>query len=586
MAKMKVRLESAQHILHHILTYDYKAKQTGMQIYENKIRLDMKCAEDLTKLSKKEFEERVNSVIRRNLPVTKTMYKREDVPKDVDISMVPASAREIRIIAIGDFDIQPCGNLHVDNTSEIGEYRIVEIKRIGKDTYRFAGVVLDKGQKIEEPTEKKEKFELLTAKGVRDFPPEEKIIREKVVNTLKEVFERYGYNPFENPVLERLDVLKAKFAAGEESETFDEIFTLKDRGERNLGLRFELTLGLCRFVGMNPDLKLPFKRYEIGRVYRDGPIKLGRYREFWQCDVDIVGSKSVLADAEILAIVQDVFKKLDFDIKIEVSNRKLLNGMLEECDVNSDLRIAAMISIDKLKRIGIDGVNKELEEKGINEESIRKLNKILEIEGSNENKLNKLKELIRNEQGKEGLAELEEMFSYLKSMNVGVVFNPTLARGLAYYTGPIYEVYLKDSKITSSVVGGGRYDEYIGNFLGGKKQIPATGLSFGLEPITEAIKLKEKQRVKSVAKVYVIPIGVVKESLELIQKLRKSGIKADMDVTGRGISKNLDYANSMGIPYVIFVGEKEIKSRKYKLKDMETGKETQLNLEEIVSQLS
>ncbi len=431
------------------------------------------------------------------------------------------------------------------------------------------------------------KFELMTARGVKDFPPEEKIIREKVVNILKEVFEKYGYNPFENPVLERLDVLKAKFAAGEESDAYKEIFTLKDQGNRDLGLRFELTLGLCRFVGMNPDLKLPFKRYEVGRVYRDGPIKLGRLREFWQCDVDIVGTKSVLADAEVLAIVQDVFEKLDFDIEIQVSNRKLLNGILEECDVDPNLRMSAMIIIDKLKKVGIDGVNKELKENGISEESIRKLNKILEIEDSNENKINKLRELVKNKQGKEGLDELEEMFSYLESLNVkNVVFNPTLARGLTYYTGPIYEVFLKNSEVTSSVVGGGRYDEYIGNFLGGKKQIPATGLSFGLEPITEAIKLREKQVVKSVAKVYVIPIASVKESLELIQKLRKSGIKADMDVMGRSITKNLDYANVMGIPYVIFVGEKEIKSGKFKLKNMSSGEETQISLEQAMKQLS
>ena len=334
MAKMKTRLESAQHILHHILIYDYTAEQTGMQFYENKIRLDIRCNTDLTKISKQEFENRVNGVINRNLPVKITVYKRKDVPKKIDISMIPTKVKDVRVVAIGDFDIQPCGHVHVENTSEIGEYRILEIKKKGKDIYRFVGAVIQKGEKLpgQKPM-KKEQFRLETAKGMRDFPPEEKIIRDKVVDTLKRTFEKYGYNPFETPSIERFDVLTSKFGAGEESDAYNEIFKLKDQGERNLGLRFELTLSLCRFIAMNPKMKLPFKRYEIGRVYRDGPIKLGRYREFYQCDVDIVGTKSVLADAEALAIAKEVFNELNLDVEIEVSNRKLLNGILEEAKV-------------------------------------------------------------------------------------------------------------------------------------------------------------------------------------------------------------------------------------------------------------
>lgn len=426
-------------------------------------------------------------------------------------------------------------------------------------------------------------MKLETAKGVRDFPPEEKIIRDKIVDTLKQVFESYGYNPFEQPIIERLDVLTAKFGAGEESDAYKEIFKFKDQGKRELGLRFELTLSLCRFIAMNPNIKMPFKRYEIGRVYRDGPIKLGRYREFWQCDVDVVGTSSVLADAEIIAIARDVFKNLGFDAVIEVSNRKLLNGILEGAGVSPKLRMPAMISIDKLKKIGIQGVKKELREKGIKQEAIKKIIDILDVKGNNLTKIKKLKKIINNKTGKQGLDELEEIFQYLKSMKVdNAVFNPSLARGLAYYTGPVYEVFLKKSKVTSSVAGGGRYDEFIGSFLGRKTQIPATGISFGLEPITEAIKLRTKEFRKSVSKVYVIPIKTTQEALKVTQELRKTGIKTDIDVIGRGISANLSYANALNIPYVVIVGKEELKKKKVKLRDMKTGKEKLLTLKDLI----
>ncbi len=426
-------------------------------------------------------------------------------------------------------------------------------------------------------------MELETAKGVRDFAPEEKIIRDKVVDTLKQVFEEYGYNPFETPIIERLDVLTAKFGAGEESDAYKEIFKLKDQGGRELGLRFELTLSLCRFIAMNPNIKMPFKRYEIGKVYRDGPIKLGRYREFYQCDVDVVGTSSMLADAEIIAIASDVFKKLGFDVVIEVSNRKLLNGILEEAGVAPELRMPAMICIDKLKKTGVEGVKKELAEKGLKQETIKKLINILDVKGNNLDKIEKLKKIVVNDSGKEGLKELEEIFQYLDSMKIDdAVFNPALARGLSYYTGPVYEVFLKKSEVTSSVAGGGRYDEVIGSFLGKKNRIPATGISFGLEPITEAIKLGKKEVLKCVTKAYVIPIKTTNEALKVAQELRKAGIKTDIDLIGRGISKNLDYANSLNIPYVVIVGKEELKNRKIKIRDMETGKEEMLTQEELI----
>ncbi|MBW2970723.1 ATP phosphoribosyltransferase regulatory subunit, partial [Candidatus Woesearchaeota archaeon] len=271
-------------------------------------------------------------------------------------------------------------------------------------------------------------MKLETAKGVRDFPPEEKIVRNKVVDTLKDVFESYGYNPFETPIIERLDVLTSKFGAGEESDAYNEIFKFKDQGNRDLGLRFELTLSLCRFIAMNPNIKLPFKRYEIGRVYRDGPIKLGRTREFYQCDVDVVGSASMMADAEILAIASEVFRRLEMPITIEVSNRKLLNGILTQAGVPENLKQPAMIAIDKLKKFGIKTVTKELEQKGISKQSITKIESVLKIQGTTQEKLAILRQQITNKQGIEGLTELKELFNYLNILKVtDYEFNPTLA---------------------------------------------------------------------------------------------------------------------------------------------------------------
>lgn len=425
-------------------------------------------------------------------------------------------------------------------------------------------------------------MKLETAKGVRDFPPEEKIVRQEVVDALKRVFERYGFSPLETPIIERIEVLNAKFAAGEESDTAKEIFRLQDQGKRNLGLRFDLTVPLSRYVSMNPNLKMPFKRYEIGRTYRDGPIKLGRYREFWQCDVDIVGSENMLAEAELIKLSLDVFKELGFDAYLELNNRKLLNGILEYAGIEAKNRAQAITIIDKLKKIGLEEAKKDLSKLGVSEDSLEKLEKVLSIKGSNQDKLAKLKIMITNEVGVQGITELEQIFSYL-SDDKNVVLNISLARGLAYYTGPVFEGFLRNSKITSSICGGGRYDDLIGLYIGGNRQYPATGISFGLEPIIESIKLTKKELSKSVARVYVIPIKVVKEGLEIAQKLRANGVNTDVDIMGRGISKNLDYANKLGIPYVVIVGKKDLDNKEVTVRNMRSGEEKKVKLADIGS---
>ncbi len=427
-------------------------------------------------------------------------------------------------------------------------------------------------------------MKLMNARGTRDFGPEEKIIRQEVIDLLRRTFEQYGFSPIETPIIERFEVLSAKYAGG--SEIMKETFQFKDQGDRNLGLRYDLTVPLARFVGMNPTLKMPFKRYAIGRVFRDGPIKTGRYREFWQCDVDIIGSKKMLADAQCIQIAQRFFAELGLDVVIEVSNRKLLDGIMESCEIEPDKRMATVLEVDKLKKVGLKEVQKQISLLGVNNAAVEQLMEILALEGSNFEKLEKLKTLVNNKQADEGLQEIEKLLSYVDEKNV--IFNLSLARGLSYYTGTVYEAFYSDPKVfSSSLSGGGRWDKMIGDFLGSNKEFPAVGISFGIEPITAVLSDVKKSAVckQTVTQLYVIPIGTVNECVALCEELRSSEVKVDMDIMGRGASKNLDYANKKGIPFVLFVGDDELKSGKYKLKDMKEGKEEFLSIAGIVKKL-
>jgi len=421
-------------------------------------------------------------------------------------------------------------------------------------------------------------MDLQTAKGVRDIPPEEKKVKNQIVSTLTEVFELYGFAPLETPMLERYDTLAAKFAAGEDSDALKETFKLKDQGDRELGLRFDLTVPLARFMAMNPNLKMPFKRYEIGRVFRDGPIKLGRYREFWQCDIDTIGSASMLAEAELLAVVQAAFQKMDLEVVIKVNNRKLLNGLLIQTGISSE----AIVVLDKLDKIGESGVIAELRQKGFPE---KKCKEILVLLNSNIS-LAALKNKVSNAEGQQGVAELEELFSYLKLLKVKAVFTPSLARGLAYYTGMVYEAFDKKGRISSSLAAGGRWDGMIAQFMGRNEVVPAVGVAFGLEPIMDLMKVQQKiASSRSTAQVYVLPINTIAESLELVQQLRAEGIKADFCLGKKGVSKNLEYASVLGIPYVLILGEDELKKKKVLLRDMSSGTEQLLTIEKVVQKL-
>jgi len=434
-------------------------------------------------------------------------------------------------------------------------------------------------EKTVEKIQKEVKFQLLGARGTRDFLPEQQIVREQITSVLRETFELYGYSPLDTPLIERSDVLTSKYAGG--AEILKEMFSLQDQGKRSLGLRYDLTVPLARVIGMNPQLKMPFKRYQIGKVFRDGPISLGRYRQFVQCDVDVVGCSAMSADAEIVALVNAAFSKLGFKIDIRINNRKILNGIVASAGIAADKMDGVILSIDKLEKFGVDAVKKELAGKGIAQDAIDTLLDTLVIEGSNDDKLGKLKKSLGEN---EGITEIEEVLSLVDAMGASCTFDPSLARGLSYYTGTIYETFLKDSKITSAVCSGGRYDEIIGQFIG-KESVAAVGISFGLDRIYDAFLERDEVVQKTVTSVFVIPIGTALESMQFCERLRKEGIKADIDLLGRGISKNLKFANSMGIPSVVFLGQQELKEGKVKIRDMKSGEEKMVAMDAVVEVL-
>ena len=338
---------------------------------------------------------------------------------------------------------------------------------------------------------------------------------------------------------------------------------------------------------MNPHLKLPFKRYEIGKVFRDGPTKLGRAREFTQCDVDIIGVESQLAEAELIALTFDAFKELNIDINLELNNRKLLAGILLESGYTEDQLSSVILSIDKLKKIARTGVENELIEKGLSGPALSKAFTWIDIKGSPENILEKLDKELTNNLAKQGIKELRELFSHLKYMDISmerITLLISLARGLEIYTGTVFEVFAISSPVISSLAAGGRYDNIIGKFLGTTRKYPAVGISFGLEPIFEIIGATA--HIVDQNRVLVISIRSDEMALNIATRLRRKNIVVEFDFRQKGITKSLEYANTLKFGWVIIVGTKETESRLFTLRNMITGNEEKLTLEEIVSRLN
>ena len=414
-------------------------------------------------------------------------------------------------------------------------------------------------------------------KGTTDYLPEEQVLRDKITNNLKQIFETYGYMPIKTPILNKYDLLSYKYE--DDAEILNETYKLTDQAERKLGLRYDLTIPFCKVIALNKDLRMPFKRYEIGKVFRNGPVKLGRMREFYQCDVDVVGIDSRMIEIEQLIMVKKAFDKLNIDILIKWNNRKLMSGLIKYCNIDDNSIDKVISIIDHMEKVSNRELIAEFEKNNIsNDKAIEILDIFkLTLDEYNSKFENTDISLIR-----EGLSEINEINSLIKEFNLSdcTLFSPTLARGLSIYTGIVFEFFDKKLRITSSLGGGGRYDKIITDFIDNGEKYPACGLSFGLEPIYAI--LKEEISKSSLIDCLVIQMNQDIEALKLTTKLRENSIKAVLEMNKRKIKKSFEFANKENVKYVIVVGEDEVAQKKYSLKNMETGNQELLSCDEIV----
>ncbi len=435
-------------------------------------------------------------------------------------------------------------------------------------------------------------------KGTRDFSPLEMARRNFIFDTVKGVFKLYGFQQIETPAMENLSTLTGKY--GEEGDKL--LFKILNSGDflskanegdllaknsnkttfqiSEKGLRYDLTVPFARYVVQyQSEINFPFRRFQIQPVWRADRPQKGRYREFYQCDVDIIGSNSLLNEYELIQIVDRIFSQLGISVTIKLNNRKVLAGIAEtigESDRITDITIA----IDKLDKIGLEKVNEELREKGVSEEAIRKLEPILTLSGNNEEKLSRIEQVIKGSgTGLKGIEELKTIFNYLKSGNVATVIDLdlTLARGLNYYTGAIFEVKANDAQI-GSITGGGRYDDLTGIF--GLPDISGVGISFGADRIydvMEQLDLFPKDQTVS-TKVLFVNFGQKEEEfcLPLLDKLREAGIPSELFPSDDKMKKQMNYANRKGVRFVILAGESEIADNCVTIKNMESGEQVRI----------
>jgi len=401
--------------------------------------------------------------------------------------------------------------------------------------------------------------------------PEQALVLEDVLEKVRLVFRKYGYEPVETPAFESLEVLEKK--SGEELKK--QIFRVGE-GEK-LGLRFDLTVPLARLVASNSSLPKPFKRYHIARVWRHEEPQKGRFREFYQADVDVVGAAGMEADAEVLTCAKEALEMIGVEVKrVRVNNRKMLDALFAKLGLKAGAT-ALFRALDKLDKQGRQAVEAELKRLGLGAGDVEMLMRMVMAGGSNEAKLS----LVEKEFPNEGAAETRELLKLLQEYGVKADLDLSLVRGLDYYTGPVYEI--SGSGDVGSIAAGGRYDKLIE--LYGSKPTPATGISLGIERIMEVLKAKGK---KALTRAYV---AAAKDEYrmnarEIAMKLRAAGIAAQLDLMGRNLKKQLEHANALGIPYAVIVGEREIKEKKLTLRDMKGGGERMLTLEQVVKELS
>jgi len=444
------------------------------------------------------------------------------------------------------------------------------------------------------------------AKGTRDFSPIEMEKRNYIFDTIKSVFKKYGYNEIQTPSFENLNTLTGKY--GEEGDQL--IFKILNSGDylsklsseqrgshssqsltpiiSEKALRYDLTVPFARYVVMHQnDITYPFKRYQIQPVWRADRPQRGRYREFYQCDADVVGSESLLNEAEFIAIYFEVLQKLGLkDFSIKINNRKVLAGIAEALN-RSDLLISMTVAIDKLDKIGVEGVEKELIERGFTQDNIIQLRPILQSSGSIDEQLSVLHSFLKSSEiGKKGIQEIEDVISYVSVLDPQILnsleLDITLARGLNYYTGTILEVKTNEVQM-GSIGGGGRYDDLTGMF--GLSGLTGVGISFGADRIYDVLEeldlFPQKAGVGTKVLISNFDAAAEKYALPLLQKLRKRGISAEIYPASSKLKKQMVYANAKNIPFVILIGNVEIQSGLFTLKNMENGDQQQVTEEEL-----
>lgn len=413
-------------------------------------------------------------------------------------------------------------------------------------------------------------------KGGYNFLPKEQNIRKYINGVLTEIFEQYGYMPVETPIITYYDILSGKY--DENNDLLNEIYKLSDQGQRKLGLRYDLTVPFAKLIAINKNnIKYPFKRYEIAKVFRDGPIKKGRDREFTQCDVDVVGIEGQMIEVELMLLYIDAFNKLGIDIIIKYNSRKLMSGLILECGVSEELISKTITIIDKLEKLTTEELTDLLNQIGLEKKQIDKLLNYFTL---SLDELNTKFKCSKNEVLIKGLEEINNLTEYIKKLEIEkyLVFTSTLARGQDYYTGNVFEVYEKNNKLTSSIGGGGRYDNMITDFIDDGTNYPAVGISFGLTSLYELLKDKY---IDSLVDIYIIPMDCNIESLKIATILRNMGYKIEIEMNNRKLKKSMEFANKEEIPYVIIIGLDEISNGVVKLKDMKKGNEYLISMDDI-----
>jgi len=430
-----------------------------------------------------------------------------------------------------------------------------------------------------------QKTEPKTLSGFMELLPNEQVLFNQMKEKIQKTYEKFGFLPIDTPIIESTEVLLAK--AGGETEK--QLYSFS-KGDNELTLRFDLTVPLAKYVSLYTNhLSFPFRRYQIGKVYRGERAQRGRFREFYQCDIDIIGEGelNIINDAEIPSIIYQTFKELGLEnFTIKINNRKILTGFFEELD-EKEQAVNIMRIIDKIEKIGEEKVKSELVELGIAGSKIERIVEFIKINGTKEEKITKLKNLeVKNELFKEGVQELAEVIQYIRIFDVpeqNFDVDISIARGLDYYTGTVYETFLNDNKGIGSICSGGRYSDLAGYYT--DKKLPGVGISIGLTRlffVLNDIGLIKADK-QSIAEILIISMTEdLKPAIETANHLRKAGINTEIYFDNKKMKAKFKYADKLKIPYVIIIGEDEIKTGKLTIKNMETGEQEQKTREEII----